>query len=1485
MYSEWASLLQEIQNDTGNQSVLNRFPDTVGKDVAYTVVRNLAQTLSIGLESSEPSKLTTDREVKWTMEVICFGLSLPLTENDTIRDCIKVYCEWLLVLTSPRKCVPQPIIQNPNPYVRTMFNHLSNLFVPRPEAVNRQAVFCHRVLRTIQSAAETSSLMTQETWESLLRFLLTINDTLLAHPTVRDSIGQQLCERVLSVLFEVWVHACSVSFPSPPLWKTLREMCCQWRHHEALVAQWHRVNLAFTARVLQIMYGPDFPQLHIPEEDQSLIPASTTDDCIAQCWFRFLHILGNPVDLSQTKIISNTPKFLHMALTSDAVIEPYQHECLRALPYIFQRAMTSISILVDAFLGISQPHALETHGGVLVPGGSVHLASSSVQSGGNTPPTQRRPKSSILTSQGSSKSSFISPKNSSSSISVGTVPILTSPTNLTLDSRLPLAPLRASVNSILHLFGGWLFEASLSGVRVQGSASTGRRALSLHRTASFHLESDPHKIQSQLDAPPNPDDALLAEARNLYEAGRAEACGALCKIFCSMRTKEEILPVYLSRFYIAMHYGLAVDSTLKGQVLSSIVFNGCDLMRTDLNGVQVLLPQLLRALELILADLTPRFKYNELIPPMELRKASIHLLLSILCLPLHFKSLPIRSLFGRHPHSEPSVTFLSLKMRVIELVLRALMVEDDSSNTQMLLGGLMLCVQDLSLCEMAEQTLEQEENGTDTNPPPSPGLEANTGHSLDDPTCPFGRRKHLQIQSLLINRNSAHGLFGNAASLVCNRLMASWKVDLNIALAAIEVLAGLAKVRLNTPSALMCKRTVNWICEFIVYQCSRPAPAHSKDLHSMIVAAFHCLTLWLVEHDYLLHDKDCLQGVLEVVELGISGSKSQNRASDVPKLKGEKELKPVSMRVKDAAEGLLTTIMNHVGSFPPPCGPESVCCLLEEDTLLKCCKDGGLPEDGSTPFKYYVLEGSTIIGLYEQPLGNHQAFLSSDPLPTVTAIIRGPFGRHAWTMQLRHQPRCQKVSSRTVLAEPKRPNPDDTVGTNYNVHHRNFPEIVDQIPHVEADRSIPSMERIMATDASELSKLQGFIENQIEFENKVQEKSELEKQSTAFPDPQTDCTPPSISHEFQTARLFLSHYGFLSLEALKENPNSSVPPSLVILDAVEKDFLHDLELLDAIPPRTCDTIHVFYVKSGKRLPFEILNNVTRCQNVDPLYMEFLRSLGWPVDVRKHAGWTGHTSTSWKIQNISNDDDVFPANTGGSLYDGRKQVLYWADVSSEVAFVVPSPDFPLPISRRSSVGAMSAPPTKPNTLPLDLEKGALEKSASPHTPSDTSLTHMKSIRRFGRSGSISSNVETKILVAWLESYEDHAHFPTSDLLQHTSTGLEATASSTSSLTRQQEPAVYTIFIHPLQNGLFRIKMEGNVGKTSQAIPLASGMVVSRRTLGSLLRQTAVNLSRRKRLESEVYQPPHVRRKIKIKEMVDKYRSRLAEPDFYTALFQD
>ena len=50
-----------------------------------------------------------------------------------------------------------------------------------------------------------------------------------------------------------------------------------------------------------------------------------------------------------------------------------------------------------------------------------------------------------------------------------------SPAHRTLESRPPLASSRPTVNSILHLFGAWLVEGSLTGVQVQGSSTKGEK--------------------------------------------------------------------------------------------------------------------------------------------------------------------------------------------------------------------------------------------------------------------------------------------------------------------------------------------------------------------------------------------------------------------------------------------------------------------------------------------------------------------------------------------------------------------------------------------------------------------------------------------------------------------------------------------------------------------------------------------------------------------------------------------------------------------------------------------------------------------------------------------------------------------------------------------------------------------------------------------------------------------------------------------------
>lgn len=68
------------------------------------------------------------------MEVLCYGLSLPLSEHDAIKDCVNVYCEWLSsLLPNPKICVPQPVVDDPNLYARRIISHFHYLFVPRKD--------------------------------------------------------------------------------------------------------------------------------------------------------------------------------------------------------------------------------------------------------------------------------------------------------------------------------------------------------------------------------------------------------------------------------------------------------------------------------------------------------------------------------------------------------------------------------------------------------------------------------------------------------------------------------------------------------------------------------------------------------------------------------------------------------------------------------------------------------------------------------------------------------------------------------------------------------------------------------------------------------------------------------------------------------------------------------------------------------------------------------------------------------------------------------------------------------------------------------------------------------------------------------------------------------------------------------------------------------------------------------------------------------
>jgi hypothetical protein len=636
-----------------------------------------------------------------------------------------------------------------------------------------------------------------------------------------------------------------------------------------------------------------------------------------------------------------------------------------------------------------------------------------------------------------------------------------------------------------------------------------------------------------------------------------------------------------------------------------------------------------------------------------------------------------------------------------------------------------------------------------------------------------------------------------------------------------------------------------------------------------------------MQHPYLLQDKDSLTNVLEVIELGISGSKSAGKMDEPVKMMDEKELKPVSIRVRDAAETLLTIVLEQVGYFPNPCGLQSTSSLLDEMTLIKHCNSGGSQEQAIQKFRYFVTENSTVLAILDDQIGN-----SEDSQPTVTLLIRNGFGRHAWTAQLRHLPRS-KSGTKYHAANPGRPIAMHDMPMRHDVEQKFFPDSVEKVPPCIADYSIPTLDQIVQKVGSDATKqLSKLLDEQLMLEKLAWAQTECSADGLGHAQ---EATPPPVSHEFQAARLFLSHFGFLSIgenSKVKESP-SMMSQSLIVLDSKKQGFLNDLQVLDKMSPRTCDTVHIFYVRVGQSSHHDVIENMSE-ENISTLdnnFWQMLQTLGKAVDIDEHAGWTGFINSSWKINTPRKSRGDF--RVGDMNYNGEKRIIYWADVSSEMAFVVPNRWNRCDSDVSDGSCLSSTQSTEVYYERSVSENNKNDKINNSKTPRALSLDDRaqknEPVRPARRTGAKPPcwNPSAKILLVWLESFEDHLTFPTEDLLNYTRIGDEGHQGTSSQSPRE----CYIIFLHSLNSGLLRVKLQAPPGRMNFAIPLVDGMVVNRRVIGTLVRQTAFNMAKRKRLDSDSYQPPHVRRRLKVQEMSQKYKLDLTEPELLTHLFMN
>ncbi|KAG7300496.1 hypothetical protein JYU34_016127 [Plutella xylostella] len=1576
MYAEWSSLPLE----GGGAGVLGAVG---GREVVLAVVKQLTET--------DPSPLHTDAEVEWVLEVIRFGLSLPLQEHEAVRDCVRVCCSWLSPLLPPAQpahppppALPAPVAAAPRRYARKILSHLHNLFVPRPnesgDLINKQAVLCHRVLRVARALAGSAELGASE-WRSLLLLLLSAAAALLAPPAPPHSPQDQFCQRVLCVLFEVWILACHRCFPSPPLWRTLRVQCLRWRHRAALVEQWTRVSLCLTARLLRHMYPPLFPPVPVSEEDSTLIPPDMSADAVMQTWYRILHTIGNPVDLCRPHVISQTPDFLQYSITQEeGARDPSQHPCLQALPSIFHKAMKAIAAHVDAFLGNSTSSWWGT----------------TAEPEDSTPPPHRRLAKSFSVSnakRNDKQTEKGAPRTSLMGLSSGGRPVSVAPTtppnSITSHvgecEKLPLTPLRPKVNSIFHLFGEWLFEAALIGTQ----------------PASSQPRAEGTPPPSSLGDVPPPKINMMS-----YQPGRAEALGTLCRVLCSKQCGEEVLAAYLARCYAAIHRGLRDPATA-----AAVVLNAHDIFRQDLDGVLVLVPDFIYALERILPEREPKLECGS-IDKRELRKAAISLLLSMVAFPYHYRGLPIPEFPGSNDNSGTNVLASG---RISLLCVGAVGAETEDALAAPLLGALYLCVRHAA--PTTPRVAASNSHHTDYKARSESGsVGGSDGSSLDDLTADV---RDLDPTSPVFGA----ALVVRATYLVCHRLISSWKGDLQVSLAALELLSGLAKLHSAKPEAIERKRAVRWICDYITVQCGRPPQAHSRDLHSCVVAAYSCLSSWLcpalladaeclgtlmevvelgisgsksqdlhscvvaaysclsswlcpalladaeclgtlmevvelgisgsksqdlhscvvaaysclsswlcpalladaeclgtlmevvelgisgsksqdlhscVVAAYsclsswlcpaLLADAECLGTLMEVVELGISGSKSQGKPGEPPKMKHEKELKPVSMRVRDAAESLLMLIVEQ-STIPQQYLSSGARCRLDERWLASL---------GHTNLRHYVVDGSILLTLLEEPLANSQ-----EPQPTLIVIARSSWGRYAWSLCSRGAPRSATRGGggcpRPVDMGPAPPPPRRTV----------LP--LPPSPPCATDASFPRLDAVLRQlndpAAPALFKM-------------LEQQAAVERAASHAPHQEPEeCVPPEPVTEFQTARLFLSNFGYLNIGGDKKTG----PPRLIALDSTKPGFSEALRRIDSTGPRAAVTVHVMYARAGQTAARDIVANSST--PLPSAFVHMLRGLGTPVRVRTHPGWSGHVSTSYDAARELGDSAPPPSQgQAPCVYDGREQVLYWSDATNEIAFVVPS------LAAHSETDE-----NKNESVRSDVDGSCLSSSTRTSEKPEGSCWDVSSnssgAPSYERSISESDRGEKRVSLSEktraLSLELDKQAGLTDDLLQYCDTGLPwrrhgtcviSVSGGRSGLVRVRTAAPgagpladgallaphllpdclrraaldvaarrrlnIVISVSGRRSGLVRVRTAA-----PGAGPLADGALLAPHLLPDCLRRAALDVAARRRLNSDTpnlpsprrHQPPHVRRRHLIQEMAQQYRRELSEPELLESLF--
>jgi len=463
--------------------------------------------------------------------------------------------------------------------------------------------------------------------------------------------------------------------------------------------------------------------------------------------------------------------------------------------------------------------------------------------------------------------------------------------------------------------------------------------------------------------------------------------------------------------------------------------------------------------------------------------------------------------------------------------------------------------------------------------------------------------------------------------------------DSVVARAALDSLSTLTLFydQLNTVDESLIGIIIDILCSNIHRQLLEAKQSKTYVLNENLVADhFYCLLDWIMASTtYLFNKRAVASKIFEAIELGLLGQKLQVDSSiPVVEKKKQKRLssqpqtieaqlselletlteKPThgSNTIKEAAHILLIQLCNFLQNFPCKEGIEIMSSqVCETDDIFKDQKP-----------LFFIYNDFALFSLVEIPLpdGSHMCRL----------ILRDCTGKYAWDSKINYNNYIHEIPpAYSLLSEPVIP-PTVKEPPVYSQSDRQpgvAPKASDEPgpPVDQLDDLLQYLGEVFPDCLPESgAPLNQPSEVRSEYKNSVEEiENALLQQTDADattietlaknvppyqdwavipPEPQVPASP--LHH----CRLFLNHLGFLTFD--KQSAFSMVDYS--------QRFTRSLQQLDKSSGREMLKIGVIYVKEGQDDQKIIFRNDTKSD----LYAEFVRGLGWPIDVATHRGYLG-----------------------------------------------------------------------------------------------------------------------------------------------------------------------------------------------------------------------------------------------------------------------